>query len=321
MAILVSENRPQSLPEAEVSPDAGLREQNRRIQIVNVVLLVIILFQLIGLPGAIMSHSTAAIGTAFLGLALCALAMIFNHYGRITVVSVLLILVVDLGCGLMILTSPMGLGVGDFPVFDVLLVSLLIAVSLLPAVSVFFVAFTNIVFILLVTAFMPHTPELNMMLGSSMAYGFVTQPVSLQIVVALITFFWVRSAIRAIARADRAEEFAQLQQREAELRKREAERTRQLDLGSQHLLDVLVRAANGEHSVRANLRIDNVLWRVGSAINILLIRLRRAMQAEDENRRLREENARLTGLLFEGKAVSPRASQTAPTAPIRARSH
>jgi len=98
-----------------------------------------------------------------------------------------------------------------------------------------------------------------MMLTSDMGYGAVAQPVALQIVVALITYFWVRSALRAIARADYAEEVAQLQQREAELLRREAERTRQLDFGSQHLLEVLVRAANGEHTVRATLSADNFL--------------------------------------------------------------
>ena len=85
-----------------MSPSLASREQDRRKQIVSVVLLVIILFQLIDLPGAIMSHDAIALGIALLGLALCGLAMAFNHFGRVTVVSILLILVVDLGCGLML---------------------------------------------------------------------------------------------------------------------------------------------------------------------------------------------------------------------------
>ena len=312
MAILFSGNHPHPFSEAELSPSLTSREQSRRKQIVSVVLLVIILFQLIDLPGAIMSHDATSIGIALLGLALCGLAMAFNHFGRVTVVSILLILVVDLGCGLMLLTSPMGLDVGDLPVFDVLLVSELIAVSLLPAVSVFPVALTNILFILLVIAFQPHTPAFNMMLSSEMGYNAVAQPISLQIVVALITYFWVRSALRAIARADRAEEITQLQQREAELLSREAERTRQLDRGSQHLLEVLVRAANGEHNVRANLQTDNILWRIGSALNILLTRLRRSTHAEEENRWLRGENARLTKMVFEARSTLQHNGQHAP---------
>ena len=312
MAIFLAEQRSRLLSKAEVSPSLASREQSRRKQIVGVVLLIIILFQLIDLPGALMSHSATALGIAVLGLALCGLAMLFNHFGRVTVVSVLLILVVDLGCGLMLLTSPMGLDVGDLPVFDVLLVSELIAVSLLPALSVFPVAFTNVLFILLDITLQPHTPALNMMLTSDMGYGAVAQPVALQIVVALITYFWVRSALRAIARADYAEEIAQLQQREAELLRREAERTYQLDVGSQHLLEVLVRAANGEHTVRAHLPADNLLWRLSSALNILLVRLRRAMQAEKEYQRLRMENARLTKLLFEARTTPQHTTQDVP---------
>ena len=85
-------------------------------------------------------HTAMDIGTVVLGLALCAVATLFNQFGKVTIVTVLLITVIDLGCGLMLLTSPMGLDVSDLPVFDVLLVSELIAVSLLPAFSVFPVA-------------------------------------------------------------------------------------------------------------------------------------------------------------------------------------
>src|SRR6266516_1145811 len=307
MAILFSGNNPHPFSEAELSPSLASREQRRRKQIVSVVLLVIILFQLIDLPGAIMSRDATSIGIALLGLALCGLALVFNHFGRVTVVSILLILVVELGCGLMLLTSPMGLDVGDLPVFDVLIVSLLIAVSLLPAVSVFPVALSNILFIFAVLALMPRTPELNMMLSADMAYNTIVQPVSLQIVVAVVAYSWVRSALRAIARADRAEEIAQLQRREAELLRHEAERTRQLDIGSEHLLQVLVRAANGDRAVHANLPPDHLLWRVGNALNLLLTRLRRANQTAYEIQQLREANARLTQRAYEEKVASQQA--------------
>src|SRR6266849_3454350 len=298
---------------ARIVVNAGptIREHTRRQRIVSVVLVAIVLFQLVDLPGAIISHSAMAVGTVFLGLALCAAAAVFNRYGKATIVSILLIVVVDLGCGLMLLTSPMGLDVGDLPVFDVLLVSELIAVSLLPAISVFYVGFANNLFIILIIAFQPHTPALRLMLESTMGYGAVVQPISLQIVVAVISYFWVRSALRSAARADRAEEIAQLRQREADLQKKDVERTHQLDLGSQHLLEVLVRAANGDSSVRANLPAENELWRVGGAVNLLLLRLRRSSQGEAEMRRLREENARLTQRFYEPGTLAQRANRKA----------
>lgn len=246
MRLAPAEDAPKTLTEGTTNRGIAVREETRRKQVVSAILLVIVVLQLVDLPGAIIMHSFMAIGTVLLGLGLCGVAMVFNQLGRVTAVSLLLILVVDLGCGLMLLTSPMGLDVGDLPVFDVLLVSELIAVSLLPAVSVFPVALSNIVFIIAMIALQPRTPALNMLLTSNMAYNAVMQPISLQIVVAVVSYVWVRNALRAIARADRAEEIAQLQRREAELLRREALHARQLQLGSEHLLQVLVRAANGE---------------------------------------------------------------------------
>jgi hypothetical protein len=277
----------------------ALREKARRKQIVGAILLVIVIFQLVELPGALMMHTAMDIGTVVLGLALCAVAALFNQFGKITIVTVLLIAVIDLGCGLMLLTSPMGLDVSDLPVFDVLLVSELIAVSLLPAISVFPVALGNILFTIAVLMFAPRTMELNMVLTSNMAYDTILQPIGLQIIVALVCFIWVRSALRALARADRAEEIAQLQRRETELLRREAEFNHIFTQGSDHLLEVLVRAANGDHSVRSTLYQNHPLWRIGNALNVLLTRVNRMANAEKEINRLRMTIAELTERLFD----------------------
>ena len=270
-----------------------LREHVHGKKVVNVILLVIALSQLIALPGALLMKSAASIGTVVLGLVLCAVALLFNQMGKVTVVSILLITVVALGCGLMLLTTPMGLDVSDLPTFDLLVVSELIAVSLLTPISVFPVAISNVVFIAADLLLQPRTPGLQMMLTSSMGFNAVAQPISLQIVVAVVSYIWVRSALRAMARADRAEEIAELQQREAELQRREAERQQHLDAGIQHLSQVLVKAANGDRTARAQMNQDNMLWRVGNSLNLLLTRLMRIGQIEQENKRLRAELTRV----------------------------
>jgi hypothetical protein len=303
------------LSKGELSPTFIASERLRRKQIVNGVLLVIVIFQLVQLPGAMLMETPMALATVLLGLALCAVAFVFNQFGKLTVVGILLILVVDLGCGLMLLTSSlgmsMGLGVADLPVLDLLIISELIAVSLLPPASVFLVGLSNILFIVAVFAFVPRSPELNMFMNSSMAYNAVMQPLILQVVVGVVAYLWVHSARLALARADRAEEIAQLQGREAELLRHEAERSHQLEQGSEHLLQVLVRAANGEVGVRASLPQENVLWRVGNAVNLLLSRLHRVNLAESENKRLRRTNVRLTQQVYERDV----AFQNPPTTP------
>lgn len=256
-------------------------------QIVNVALLVIVTFQLVNLPGAILNNNIPVILITLLGLALCALAYLFHRSGKIPVVSVLLIVVVNLGCCLTVLTAPGGLDVSNLPIFDVLIVSELIAVSLLPVESVFLVAMTNALFTFVDITFQPHTAALGHFLASGMGYTAIIHPVSLQIVVAVVTYIWVRSMQHASARADRAEEVA-------ELRRREADRKQQLDSDIEQMSRVLVRAANGDRSARVDLSRDNVLWRVGNSFNLLMTRQAKANLLEQENQQLRMQVARLT---------------------------
>ena len=299
MKLFPTEHTLQQEVELMKHTSVALREQARRKQIVSAVLLVIVIFQFAELPGALLMHTAMDIGTVVLGLALCAVAALFNQFGKVTIVTVLLIAVIDLGCGLMLLTSPMGLDVSDLPVFDVLLVSELIAVSLLPAISVFPVALGNMLFTIVVLLFAPRSMELNMVLNSNMAYNTILQPLGLQLIVAVVSYIWVRSALRALARADRAEEISQLQRREAELLRREAEFNHSLTQGSEHLLQVLVRAANGDQGVRSALTQDHPLWRIGNALNVLLTRVGRMANAEQEIKRLRMTIAQLTERVFD----------------------
>jgi hypothetical protein len=299
MKLFPTEHAPQREVELMRHTSIALREQARRKQIVSAVLLVIVIFQFAELPGALLMHTAMDIGTVVLGLALCAVAALFNQFGKVTIVTVLLIAVIDLGCGLMLLTSPMGLDVSDLPVFDVLLVSELIAVSLLPAISVFPVALGNMLFTIAVLLFAPRTMELHMVLTSNMAYTTILQPLGLQLIVAVVSYIWVRSALRALARADRAEEVSQLQRREAELLRRETEFNQIFAQGGEHLLQVLVRAANGDQSVRSTLYQDHPLWRIGNALNVLLTRVQRIANTEQEIKQLRMTIAQLTERIFD----------------------
>src|SRR5205823_1369889 len=105
-------------------------------------------------------------------------------------------------------------------------------------------------FIFVSFAFLPHTVALNHALTSA-AYDATLRPVVLQVIVAVVTFLWVRSATQAIARADRAEEVAKLQHVLAERDREAAEQKEQLEMGVQQILDTHVRVANGNFGARA----------------------------------------------------------------------
>jgi hypothetical protein len=122
----------------------------------------------------------------------------------------------------------------------------------------------------------------------------------------------VRSTTAALRRADRAEEIA-------ELERREAERTRELEEGVRQLLDVHVHLANGDFRVRAEAIRSPLLWQIGSSLNNLIARLSRVAQADFVLRRTQEESHRLAeaiDLWLHGRqAVWPAPSQT-PIDPI-----
>jgi hypothetical protein len=318
-----------------------VRKEVRRQNVVTFILFIIFIYQLVSLPGAIMMQSPLAIGTVIFGIALCGLAMIFNRMGKVGIVSILLILVVDLGCGLMLLTPGMDmasmssmpssgsmsstssmpssgsmhstntmpsmensstakLDVSELPTFDLLVVSELIAASLLAPASIFIVAVSNVLFIIGMVTFMPHTAELDMLLKSSMAYNTLSQPIILQIVVAAITYMWVSSALRAALRADRAEEIAALQQAKAMLQEREVEQKRLIETGVNELLQGLSQGVNGKETT-INLKQDHMLWKVGNAVNLLLTRLRRTRQIDQENQQLRAQVVQMRERLLEAK--------------------
>jgi hypothetical protein len=284
-----------SAPTGELGGFMGVsRERVRRGQLASMILLVVILLQLLTLLDTVLSGNYRSLPVVALSLAICALAVPVNRQGSTAVAGILVITVIDLGCGLLLLTTPNGLDVGDLPAYDVLAESVLVAVSLLPLTSVFLVALGNCVFILADLAFQPHTAALGHLLAAPHLYDVLSRPIGLQLVTALVSYLWVRSAVRASARADRAEEIA-------ELRRCEAERSRQLEAGIQQLLETHVRVSNGDFLARATLSRDNVLWQVGASLNLLLARLHRARDAEDELRRLREDVARITAAVRESK--------------------
>jgi hypothetical protein len=282
-------------PLVPASESSITREQSRRARLASTILLVVILLQLANLLVAHFSGTYRSLPILALSLAVCALAVRLNRWGMAGVAGILVIAVIDLGCGLLLLATPNGLDVGDLPAYDILAESELIAVSLLPAASVFPVAAGNCVFILLDLALQAHTPALGRLLASPGVYDALARPLGLQIVVAIVAYLWVRSALSAAARADRAEEIA-------DLRQREAERSRQLEAGIQQLLETQVRAANGDLTARAALNQDNVLWKVGVSLNLLLARLQQTGQADRELQRVRGEVLQLTEAVREAKA-------------------
>jgi hypothetical protein len=174
--------------------------------------------------------------------------------------------------------------------FDLMILTELMAVSLLPPKSVFLATLCNCLFTWAAISFLPRAADLTIATPSAY-YGALASPLVLQIIVALVTYLWVQGARQAI---ERAEQVAALERALAERDRAAVEQKQQLEHGIQQILQTHVQAANGNFDARAPLAQDNVLWQVAHSLNNLLVRLQRATQSENDFQQTRIEVVRLT---------------------------
>ncbi len=120
-------------------------------------------------------------------------------------------------------------------------------------------------------------------------WGMINRHVTLLFFAAFFGWLGARSVDHAIARADRAEEIAQLEHAYAE-------QSRQLEEGIRKIQETHVEVANGNYAARAPLAQDHILWQIAYALNNLIQRLQRNAEAahllartEAEVKRLLEE--------------------------------
>jgi hypothetical protein len=222
------------------------------------------------------------------GMAGVVIACFFNRLGFVTVAGLLTTVVIIVASFSAILSSPGGLLSPDYvPSYDILVLAVVVAGSLLNPAAAFLVALFNSAAIAAdFLVLQPHTADLTTEINQDGLGLMLGRPIGLEIFVAVVAYLWVSGTINAARRADQAEELAALEHAYAEQR-------RQLEIGVQQILATHVRIANGDFSARAPLSQDNVLWQIAASLNNLLGRLQKAGQAEYRLQRTDEEIDRL----------------------------
>jgi len=185
----------------------------RRARLASSILLALLIITLVALPIFLNNANVFPLFPALLISFI--IGVLLNRHKRTALVGILLIAVLEAGLTSAILISPTGISVYTLPLFDSLVIAELVAVSLLPPLSVFGVALINSIFICAAITFLPHTPEVGQIL-ETMSYALFTRPIFLHVSIAITSYLWVRNATQAMKRADRAEEIAQLQKTIAE---------------------------------------------------------------------------------------------------------
>lgn len=280
------------------------REQIRRSRVASLLILGV-MFATLLLVSIIIAVSPATfvlpqtlIVTA-IGMLCCLFAISLNRRRQITAVGVLLIIAVDVVVAGVILSERSGLDPLFLSMFDLLVVAELIAASLLSPASVFSIALLNLVLVIMDINLQPHSMMWMQMIGSEqLSYSLILRPALLYFVVAAVAYLWVKSALNALRRADRAELIAKLE-------RRDAERTQQIEDAVEEILAVHVRVANGDLNARAPVYQNKMLWQVGLALNNLLSRFKSSTQSERYLQRVQKEVTDLRLLLRQWRRGEP----------------
>jgi hypothetical protein len=279
---------------AEVAESANFitREQYRRGHVASLIILgtlcaIVLLLPIVIIYAPVPFNLPWVFASAGIGILCCLLAIPANRLGRVQLAGILLIVAVDVIVAGVILSERNGLDPIFLSMFDLLVVTELIAASILNPSSVFGVALINVLLIVLDLNFQPHSMMwMQMVMSQTLGYSLLARPVALYFVVAAVAFLWVRSALKALQRADRAELIAELERREVEQKK-------QLEQEIEQILQVHVRVANGDLNARAPTYQDHALWQIGLALNNLLARFKNAARAEYSLQHITQDIAQL----------------------------
>ena len=282
----------------EPPPSANFRrhESARRGRLISLLLLMMIILVFVVVPIAIFSQNYPLMLVLLVGLAAECVTLALNRKGHVLVAGLFIVGVVMLGYILAQTFNPGGLRVGDLPDFDLMVQVELLAVSLLPARSVFVVAGLDSLFIWADVTFQPHAPDLAHFLVTD-GYAAIGRPIFIQIVVAVILYLWVRSATQAIVRADRAEVIAALERTMAKREREIARHSRELGTSTSAIVETLQQVGSGKYHARVYLPEEDVLWPIADELNSFLLRFQRQLAEAEELSRTKMQSARLVAAL------------------------
>lgn len=163
--------------------------------------------------------------------------------------------------------------------YDMYIIVEMLAVSLLPARSVFGFLALSIISILLTFFTMKHSVALDIDIRTRLLI-ILARPIGTLFLGSSVAYILATHLTQAIRLVQQVEEIAKLE--EAERSYELAKRSEALRYDIQQILATHIAVANGNHNARAPLAKDNVLWQIAQSLNTLLVRYQRAAQGEQQ---------------------------------------
>jgi hypothetical protein len=275
----------------DISENAPLyeRERVRRGKLASIIILFEVFYHFATIGVGITSNP-GLLPTLIIALIVLTVAAIFNRYGKTSVAGTLSVLILEVGMFANFTRLALaggGLSSFDLPLYDILIIPTLIAISLFPGWITFSVAALNSLLIVASIVLLPKTHELTQALAAA-PYDTWFRPVSIQLVAALVCYFWVSNAFQAMKRADSAEEVNKLAQTLATQQQIALQEKQQLEESIQQIVAVHTQVANGDLSARVPLTQNNVLWSIAGGLNNLLARMQRWRQDAQQLQRVEQ---------------------------------
>jgi hypothetical protein len=277
-------------------------ERLRKAELTSLTLIPVFAFLIALVSNSLVSAATAEAASVMAVVLI--IAAVLNRAGYTRTAAYLVPSALGLLLALSLVAAP-GLRLIGFPIYDLFVVPIFLVSLTGNRRASWYFAFIAIVIIVADYFLQPH--QLVTGMGATNfdeiafeqsifgVWGMINRHVALCFFAAFFGWLGARSVDTAIARADRAEEIAQLESVVADQK-------RALDQGVQELTRAFVQAANGDYNVRVNIPRQNPLWSLGAQMNTFVQRLQQAGQASFELDRTRQEAFRLAAALDDWRA-------------------
>lgn len=228
----------------------------------------------------IFADSLAIVGTL--------IGLIVNRLGGTRAAGIIIVLGAEIALGIAILLKG-PFQPADVQLYDLYALIILLVASLLPPRALFLFAAAHSVFIIVELYIHPDTPALAQNLQpQAQLFPAIVRSVGLQLLGSTVAYIWVRSAARAIERANRAEMVATLEHTIAQERASGERAKQELEESIQMLIQAQMAATKGQMANQLPYPPAKVLWPLVGAMNLLWTRLQRSQQIEREHQHLQQ---------------------------------
>lgn len=291
-------------PRVAATASFAKREADRRARLLSTLTLFLLGVAVIFLPLELFGQRPAEALNTIVAVSLLVGALLANRTGRTVLAALIIFAIAQIGMISLILLTPFSPGV--LQLYDTLVLTELVAVSLLPTRSIFVAATINSVFIALHLLYAPRTPLMEQILKADLSQS-LARPIALQFFVAVVVALWVYSAAKSQERANRAEMVAALEHTIAEQNQTAQQEKQELEASIEQIVQVHTDAVNGQVIARIPYPPAKILWPLVGVVNSLWIRLQRAQQNENELLQLRQHARRTENELQQLRQYAQRA--------------